>query len=604
MYKTYNRQELTEVKKGQSGTGLLVENDGHIINDCDTLRQIREDIDNNMKLVVPDRFVVNAVFQKYGIKNANGRVYPEDVLKREVDKYLRERVSNHSAIGSLDHPSCQLPGTKILTEIGWKNIEDVEEGENILTLNENKVIEVKSVLKKIESEYNGKMIRIKGRRLDLLVTPNHKFPIFGRNKKFKGFYTAQQLIDNEVPDQSHSYLYKSGEWIGRNDEYFIIPRVDEERVSKIQSNTLKEKYRHDLVIPMDVWAKFLGIYLSEGCNRNDSGVHIFQRKKEVIDEIREMLNEFPLEYKENRKEDVNTTVFSIYDMRLAIYLNQFGTCYDKFIPFELKQQSKETLRLFYDWFVLGDGRERGLGPGNYYSDDVFSTSKQLVMDLNEIQLKIGYNGAYHEEDRHNDRFIDGRLIEGKNCSNMHFTYRSLSNYFLLGKASFTEEDYNGMVYCVEVENHDFYTMDLKGHCVWSGNSSSLSGHDVSHVITNLEWRGRTLVGQLELHTTPGFRKYGVCSTSGDLAANMLIEGILIGVSSRAVGTVENRMGQLVVGDDLELICWDIVLEPSTPGAFISNDMSSLEKFVENDETRDGKPSIDETIGRINKILLY
>src|SRR5574344_1200369 len=96
--------QLNEVKKDQTGTGLLIENDGHIIPPKDTISQIKEDIDSGHKFVMPDDFIVSAVFQKYGIKNANGRIYPENVLKTQVEKYIQERVATGCAIGALDHP--------------------------------------------------------------------------------------------------------------------------------------------------------------------------------------------------------------------------------------------------------------------------------------------------------------------------------------------------------------------------------------------------------------------------------------------------------------------------------------------------------------------
>lgn len=134
-------------------------------------------------------------------------------------------------------------------------------------------------------------------------------------------------------------------------------------------------------------------------------------------------------------------------------------------------------------------------------------------------------------------------------------------------------------------------------------SSTLSGHDVSHVITNLQWQGHTLIGEMELHLSPGYRRYGIASTSGDLAANMILDDILIGVSSRGAGSVEEKFGILVVGDDFDLIGWDIVLEPSTPNAYISKNMADLQQFIESNETREDKPMVNEKIDRINKILL-
>lgn len=133
--------------------------------------------------------------------------------------------------------------------------------------------------------------------------------------------------------------------------------------------------------------------------------------------------------------------------------------------------------------------------------------------------------------------------------------------------------------------------------------STLSGHDVSHLITNLEWKGRTLIGEMELQLTPGYRRYGIPGTSGDLVANMILNDILIGVSSRGVGSVEERLGVLEVGDDFELLAWDVVIENSTPGAKIGMSREELMQYVESDNSKDNKLLVNEKIDRINKILL-
>ena len=76
IYDIGEKEQLTEIKAGQCGHGLLIEHDGHIIGKKDTIQQIKEDIEAGHKFVIPDDFIVSAVFQKYGIKNANGRIYP------------------------------------------------------------------------------------------------------------------------------------------------------------------------------------------------------------------------------------------------------------------------------------------------------------------------------------------------------------------------------------------------------------------------------------------------------------------------------------------------------------------------------------------------
>ena len=123
---------------------------------------------------------------------------------------------------------------------------------------------------------------------------------------------------------------------------------------------------------------------------------------------------------------------------------------------------------------------------------------------------------------------------------------------------------------------------------------------ISHNIIELHWEGRTLVGKLELNISEGFRKFGIVSTMGDMAANHLINGYKIGVSSRGVGSVEQKLGQTIVGDDFELICWDIVSDPSTPGAYIGKS-EELQQYVES--KTEEKKKINETLDKIDKILL-
>ncbi len=123
---------------------------------------------------------------------------------------------------------------------------------------------------------------------------------------------------------------------------------------------------------------------------------------------------------------------------------------------------------------------------------------------------------------------------------------------------------------------------------------------ISHNIIELHWEGKTLVGKLELNISEGFRKLGIVSTMGDMAANHLLNGYKIGVSSRGVGSVEQKLGQTIVGEDFELICWDIVSDPSTPGAYIGR-KEELTQYVE--EKSNEKKAVNEKLDKINRILL-
>ena len=137
------------------------------------------------------------------------------------------------------------------------------------------------------------------------------------------------------------------------------------------------------------------------------------------------------------------------------------------------------------------------------------------------------------------------------------------------------------------------------------NHPSESIIDLSRVAMNiieLHWEGRTLVGKLELLTSPGFRKYGIISNQADQTANLLLSGIKIGVSSRGLGTVTNKMGVLYVSDDYEIVCWDIVSDPSTPQAWITPEDNIPQQYIESVENNDSKSKLFEKLDKFNEWL--
>ena len=245
-----NKQDLQEIKKGATGYGLLIENDGYISADLTQHnKQLKESFDESDEWFVPKPFIVDAVFQKYDIKNANGRIYPEAILKREVEKY-QERIKNRNAYGE-----CYKPDVLVLTEDGWKKLSDVKEGDMVLTLNTStNIIEKQPVVKKIEYDYNGDMIHIKGRNIDDVVTPNHGFPMYDRNGKFSDFITAEEIYNRN--DLSHNFIPKQGKWKEVGNEYFILEKISNpsDKLLKAHPDCIEDKK-----IPMETFMKFLGI---------------------------------------------------------------------------------------------------------------------------------------------------------------------------------------------------------------------------------------------------------------------------------------------------------------------------------------------------------
>lgn len=122
-------------------------------------------------------------------------------------------------------------------------------------------------------------------------------------------------------------------------------------------------------------------------------------------------------------------------------------------------------------------------------------------------------------------------------------------------------------------------------------------------IVELHWVGRTLVGKIEFPISEGFRKYGVVSTLADMAAQWLVSGLKIGVSSRGLGTVSQLGGKVIVNDDYEIVCWDVVSQPSTPMAWIDMEEEGIKPYIEeNVETEKNNVIIEDKFSKFDNWL--
>ena len=131
-------------------------------------------------------------------------------------------------------------------------------------------------------------------------------------------------------------------------------------------------------------------------------------------------------------------------------------------------------------------------------------------------------------------------------------------------------------------------------------SSLIDLDRVCHIITDIWWDKNILMGKLKLLTSPGFHESGVVSTKGDIAANLMRQGVTLGISSRGVGSLKKVGERNEVQDDFELICFDLVSSPSTPGAYLFLNAEDRSKYDENLEEERKIYSQDTT--PVNKSL--
>jgi hypothetical protein len=103
------------------------------------------------------------------------------------------------------------------------------------------------------------------------------------------------------------------------------------------------------------------------------------------------------------------------------------------------------------------------------------------------------------------------------------------------------------------------------------NTEVVNLKNVSHNIIDIWWEGKNIMGRVEILPTP----------SGNILKTLLENKILVGVSSRGMGSLEQKGEVMEVQDDFNLVCWDFISTPSNPGSWMNLKESLNESLNKN-----------------------
>ena len=358
-----------------------------------------------------------------------------------------------------DPPYCYDGETELFTKNGWKSIKEITKEDILATLNtETNLLEYYKPLEVIQKRYKGNMVSIESQSINMLVTPNHR--CYVKNRFYGGYnwVFAKDLFKNT---KTH-WFKKSCDWVGKEVEYFKLPRVELN-----SPNRYGERVKEEKLIPMDLWLKFLGLYLSEGSVDNEGRINtkyryrirISQQKEYGRKKIKEVLDELGYNYY------FSDTDFTIQDKQLYMYLLNFGKVFDKFIPEDIKNLSQRQLKILIEYLMIGDGTHikypkfnKSANKMYHYTSNEYSTSSvKLMNDFCEIAIKAGYAITVRSKQK-----SSGKL-----------------NYIIhiLGAKDLKEDEkrcnkevkFEDYVYCVTVPNCTLL-VKRKGRVFWCGNS--------------------------------------------------------------------------------------------------------------------------------------
>jgi hypothetical protein len=344
--------------------------------------------------------------------------------------------------------------TEVLTKRGWVSWPLVKNNDLFFTTGDFKHAKFSKAAEIIRQHYSGEMYGFHGKGIEYLVTPEHKFIIENENGN-KTKKTAKKFHG------SRGKFIKSG--------MILNPTKPKDIV--IPSIKFKKKHRIEIKINSYSFAKFIGIWISEGSVRYDEvenryRVYVWQDQKanpKKYNKIYKMLNCLPFNWNIHKGSDGINKGFYTDSPELARYLitNIGKSCKKKRIPEWLLNSTQRHRLLTLKYLIMGDG--------NKYSADYnyYTYSKDLADSVQQLCILSGLYAAIHPYKY--EKNINVQYVVTITKSITHYL-RSQNN---LKYKNFYVQPYDGMVYCARIPETETLYVRKNGKCFLSHNSFDL-----------------------------------------------------------------------------------------------------------------------------------
>lgn len=345
---------------------------------------------------------------------------------------------------------CLLPSSQALSKTkGWVNYEDLKVGDEILAFNRDIG---ESEWQKVERvnvfDYDGDMIRLKTKHLDVLSTPDHRWVVTKPNKISK--------LDNTKVLTSEE-LYNS-------DKPYAIP------IRAPHNNQVKARYS-------DAYVAFLGWYLTDGHLKNGNIVRICQsntanpHKVDIIDSIMEELD---VEFSRREK---NQVIWEIRDPGFVYKLNRLVP-ERKLNMGLLTRLTNPQLSILLENMRLGDGWSVW-ATGDKTQGELLQALVVLCNNTSSM-YELSHEGdlSYFKDkkpSKYGQEFVRAtKTSYGVKFSNFRKSVNTKNTYN--SENNLTKEKYVGKVWCPTVKSGAFFTRvigeDKRYRTLITGNCQS------------------------------------------------------------------------------------------------------------------------------------
>lgn len=355
---------------------------------------------------------------------------------------------------------CFVEDTEVYTKRGWLKFNELNYDDMCLSVDiETKQMEWSNIDNIIKKKINEKVYHYYSSNLDLMVTKDHRMFAYDKFTHLPKFDNDDVFIAENLP-YTRSCIHKFGyKWNGVDKDYFILPK-------EIIHYNIYDKIIPEQKIDIKDWAKFLGLWIADGCIRNTTNSQGNQRytisikqHKDTLDMVLNICNKLPFKYRVYENKNQNSFNIDINSKQLWKYLHQFGKSKDKWIPEYIKDGSTDIIKSFMDGYTFGDSRQIK----KYINSKGCNTiSQTLIEDLQICILKLGYLTNYSiANEKYQNKPYTRYSIQ------YHLNKKDWDNTIYYKKPIL--EQYNGFVYCVTLNKNGFFLVRRNNKICFSDN---------------------------------------------------------------------------------------------------------------------------------------
>lgn len=444
-----------------------------------------------MKIIRPETIWHCAAFAAEGLSPYCPSLITENNVTASMNLLS---ASIRQGVKRIVFTSCHDEETKLVTKSGLKKWDEISKEDIVFTLNNKTgLVEEKAIISIKTYDYDGEMIGIKGRRINQLITPNHRVLYLNSPNKHPkiAYENAEFFIKRAIA----TIPFSKG-WVGKDfEEYYFFPKINRHWNCKKEPSKIKTSdlfYLIGLFVADGIVQKMTkerksktGLTAQEYVLHKDSSGRFYSPqgktnfKKINISTTYRISFCVPGEDKAREKLERilkrNGYVFSNHrrdnDAKSVLIINSFNLynifyecghlAENKHFPSWTISAKQELLEQLFNGCMDGDG--------NKLRTNLTTVSTELVTNMIEVCLKLGKMATFSKTENRVSE-IKGRKIFSSPCFRLSV---AKTNLFITRK-NFYKKPYQGKVWCLEVENGNFL-IERNRKYSFSGNSFAAYG---------------------------------------------------------------------------------------------------------------------------------